>query len=76
MTPAKPIPLPSSRADVQHNQAVRDELQAAQAVLDTLLAVREAAGQSSAVRVLRYAACYLQIPSDALVPFAGTGGPR
>ena len=59
-----------------HDQAVRDELQAVQAVLDTLIALRDAAGHGSAVRVLRYAACYLHVPSDALVPFAGAGGQR
>ncbi len=50
------------------HEPLRIELTAVQTVLGALLILREQHGHSAAVRVLRYAACYLQIPEAAVAP--------
>ena len=61
--------VPPHVADTQgDHEPLRIELTAVQTVLGALLILREQHGHSAAVRVLRYAACYLQIPEAAVAP--------
>lgn len=59
---------PTSPARPATTSRCGSKLTAAQTVLGALLILREQHGHSAAVRVLRYAACYLQIPQQAVAP--------
>ncbi len=65
---AQRVVPPHVAATGDDHEPLRIELTAVQTVLGALLILREHHGHSAAVRVLRYAACYLQIPQHAVAP--------